>query len=114
MNKTINENDAAFLNGPKGEDDAREIGNFFYDLKPARDAGVGLTEETIDYIVDVKGEPEWLREFRKKCFPCLQQQATAYALGRGRAQGDKLRPNSLLPRFRRRNQADVGRGSGQD
>jgi Fe-S cluster assembly protein SufB len=43
----------------------RDIGNFFYDLKPTRDAGVGLTEQTIDYIVDVKGEPDWIREFRK-------------------------------------------------
>ncbi len=68
MNETLNENDAAFLNGPKGKDNARDIGNFFYDVKPARDAGVGLTEETIDYIVDVKEEPDWLREFRKNAF----------------------------------------------
>jgi hypothetical protein len=26
----------------------RDIGNFFYDLKPTRDAGVGLTEQTIE------------------------------------------------------------------
>jgi hypothetical protein len=45
------------------KDNQPGIGNFFYDLKPTRDAGVGLTEQTIDYIVDVKGEPEWLREF---------------------------------------------------
>src|ERR1700722_2665156 len=43
----------------------RDIGNFFYNVKATRDAGVGLTEKTIDYIVDVKGEPEWLGEFRK-------------------------------------------------
>src|ERR1700751_924477 len=46
----------------------RDIGNFFYDLKPARDAGVGLTEQTIDYIADVKGEPEWIRAFRKNAY----------------------------------------------
>ena len=46
----------------------RDIGDFFYDLKPARDAGVGLTEQTIDYIVDVKGEPDWMRAFRKKAY----------------------------------------------
>ncbi|HYY27184.1 MAG TPA: Fe-S cluster assembly protein SufB, partial [Chthoniobacterales bacterium] len=46
----------------------RDIGNFYYDLKPTRDAGVGLTEQTIDYIVDVKGEPDWIREFRKKAY----------------------------------------------
>jgi len=46
----------------------RDIGDFFYDLKPTRDAGVGLTERTIDYIVDVKGEPDWIREFRKNAY----------------------------------------------
>ena len=46
----------------------RDIGNFFYDVTSTRDAGVGLTEKTIDYIVDVKGEPEWLREFRKNAY----------------------------------------------
>ena len=29
------------------------------------DAGYGLTEATIDYICDAKGEPDWLRQFRK-------------------------------------------------
>ena len=43
-------------------DNNRDIGDFHYDLKPTRDAGVGLTEQTIDYIVDVKGEPDWMRE----------------------------------------------------
>src|SRR6202011_4297428 len=46
----------------------RDIGNFFYNVAATRDAGVGLTEKTIDYIVDVKGEPEWLREFRKNAY----------------------------------------------
>ena len=31
----------------------RDIGNFFYNVTATRDAGVGLTEKTIDYIVDV-------------------------------------------------------------
>jgi Fe-S cluster assembly protein SufB len=46
----------------------RDIGDFFYSLKPARDAGVGLTEQTIDYIADVKCEPDWIRAFRKKAY----------------------------------------------
>ena len=46
----------------------RDIGNFFYNVTATRDAGVGLTEKTIDYIVDVKGEPEWLRAFRKNAY----------------------------------------------
>src|SRR5260370_40679994 len=44
------------------------MGNFFYDLKPVREGGVGLTEQTIDYIADVKGEPEWIRAFRKNAY----------------------------------------------
>src|SRR6201989_3456241 len=46
----------------------RDIGNFFYNVTATRDAGVGLTEKTIDYIVDVKGEPDWLRTFRKRAY----------------------------------------------
>jgi hypothetical protein len=56
MNEALNKNNEVFLSGRGGKDSARNIGDFFYDLKPARDAGVGLTEETIDYIVDVKEE----------------------------------------------------------
>jgi len=44
----------------------RDKGNFHYKEDYAFDAGVGLNEKTIDYIVDVKGEDEWVREFRKK------------------------------------------------
>jgi Fe-S cluster assembly protein SufB len=68
MNETVYKNDQAFLSGSRGNDNETNIGDFFYDLKPTRDAGTGLTEQTIDYIVDVKGEPEWMREFRKNAF----------------------------------------------
>jgi Fe-S cluster assembly protein SufB len=44
----------------------RDVGNFHYDTKYEFDAGIGLTEQTIDYIADVKGEEDWVREFRKK------------------------------------------------
>ncbi|MEM6911531.1 MAG: Fe-S cluster assembly protein SufB [Verrucomicrobiota bacterium] len=43
-----------------------EIGNFYFPEKHTYDAGVGLTEETIDYISNVKGDPDWVREFRKR------------------------------------------------
>ncbi len=68
MNETLHKNDQAFLSGSRRNDHEADIGDFFYDLKPTRDAGIGLTEQTIDYIVDVKGEPEWMREFRKNAF----------------------------------------------
>lgn len=44
----------------------REKGNFHYETDYSYDAGTGLTEKTIDYIVDVKGEADWIREFRHK------------------------------------------------
>jgi Fe-S cluster assembly protein SufB len=46
----------------------RSVGDFYFDIKAARDAGTGLTESTIDYIVDAKDEPDWIREFRKNAF----------------------------------------------
>jgi Fe-S cluster assembly protein SufB len=44
----------------------RDVGNFHYDTKYEFDAGVGLTEDTIEYISKVKGEDEWVRDFRMK------------------------------------------------
>lgn len=39
-------------------------GNFSYPEDYAYDAGYGLDEKTINYICDVKGDPDWIREFR--------------------------------------------------
>ncbi len=44
----------------------RTRGDFRYDEKHEYNAGVGLTHDTIDYIVNVKGEPEWIRDWRHK------------------------------------------------
>ncbi len=44
----------------------REEANFHYDVEYKHDAGMGLSEKTIDYISDVKGEDQWIRDFRKK------------------------------------------------
>lgn len=44
----------------------RSVGDFRYDVKYNYDAGIGLTEATIDYICDVKNDPDWIREFRKE------------------------------------------------
>jgi Fe-S cluster assembly protein SufB len=41
-------------------------GNFSYPEDYAYDAGYGLTPDTIKYISDVKGDPDWVREFRLK------------------------------------------------
>jgi len=46
----------------------RSIGDFRYDVDYAYDAGVGLSEATIDYISDVKEDPDWIRQFRKDAY----------------------------------------------
>jgi Fe-S cluster assembly protein SufB len=44
----------------------RTAGNFSYPESHTYDAGTGLSHATIDYISDVKSEPDWIREFRHK------------------------------------------------
>lgn len=60
MNETMSPDTAAAI------DIDKEKGNFHYETDYEFDAGTGLNEKTIDYIVDVKGEAEWIREFRHK------------------------------------------------
>lgn len=42
----------------------RSIGDFRYDVEYEYDAGVGLNERVINYIADVKNDPDWIRQFR--------------------------------------------------
>jgi len=44
----------------------RTAGDFSYPENHTYDAGVGLSEATIDYISDVKNDPDWVRDFRKR------------------------------------------------
>jgi Fe-S cluster assembly protein SufB len=44
----------------------RSIGDFHYDVKYGYDAGTGLNEGVVNYISDVKQDPDWVREFRLK------------------------------------------------
>lgn len=50
----------------------RSKGHFSYKEDYQYDAGIGLSEKTIDYISDVKGESDWVREFRKKALKIFQ------------------------------------------
>ena len=43
----------------------RTRGDFHYPEQHTFDAGSGLSHATVDYISNVKGEPDWIREFRK-------------------------------------------------
>ena len=42
----------------------RSKGDFSYPEAHVRDAGTGLSEQTVHYISDVKEDPDWVREFR--------------------------------------------------
>jgi len=44
----------------------RSVGDFVYPESHEFDAGRGLTTDTVNYIADVKEEPDWIREFRLK------------------------------------------------
>src|SRR6478736_3547636 len=43
-----------------------EIGNFKFPERHKFDAGFGLSEKTVDYISDVKDDPDWVRAFRHR------------------------------------------------
>ena len=50
----------------------RSVGDFSFEEDYAYDAGLGLSEKTIDYISDVKGEADWIREYRKKALKIFE------------------------------------------
>ena len=50
-----------------------EKGNFSFPENYEFDAGVGLTEDTINYISDVKKEADWVREFRMKALEIFKK-----------------------------------------
>ncbi len=51
-------------------------GNFSYPEDYQYDAGIGLTADTVNYISDVKGDPDWVREFRLKALEVFQSKPT--------------------------------------
>lgn len=51
----------------------RDKGDFHYKEDYAYDAGIGLSEKTINYISDVKKEEEWIRAFRLKALKTFER-----------------------------------------
>lgn len=51
----------------------RSVGDFHYETDYQYDAGIGLTEATVDYISKVKEEDEWIREFRHKALKIFRE-----------------------------------------
>ena len=44
----------------------RDKGDFHYETDYEYDAGIGLNEDVVRYISEVKEEEEWVREYRLK------------------------------------------------
>ncbi|MCU0752575.1 MAG: Fe-S cluster assembly protein SufB [Akkermansiaceae bacterium] len=54
----------------------RTKGDFTFPERNKFDAGRGLTPATIDYISDVKSDPDWVREFRHKALKVFRDKPT--------------------------------------
>ena len=67
----------------------------------------------IDYISDVKEDPDWVREFRHNALEDFPEQADADALGEQGSRSDRLRQHPLLPRAGHAAEALVGRRAGR-
>ncbi|NNC88236.1 MAG: Fe-S cluster assembly protein SufB [Akkermansiaceae bacterium] len=67
--------DAATLDAGTREaiDIDRSRGDFSYPESHKFDAGHGLSAATVDYICDVKEDPEWIREFRHKALATFEK-----------------------------------------
>ena len=50
----------------------RDVGDFHYKVDYGYDAGVGLDERVVNYISDVKQDPDWVREFRLKALQTFE------------------------------------------
>lgn len=42
------------------------VGDFYFPENHKYNSGFGIDEKTVDYIADVKNDPDWVRDFRKK------------------------------------------------
>lgn len=54
------------MNNPEAINIDRDKGDFHYDTTYEFDAGIGLSEKTVNYISSIKEEDDWIREFRLK------------------------------------------------
>lgn len=50
----------------------RSVGDFSYPETHQYDAGIGLGPKTVEYISEVKSEPEWIRDFRLKALDVFE------------------------------------------
>ena len=50
----------------------RRVGDFAYPETHTFDAGTGLTRDTVQYISDVKSDPDWVRDFRLRALDVFE------------------------------------------
>jgi len=50
----------------------QSAGDFHFPENHKYDAGYGLTEDTVNYISDVKNDPDWVREYRLKALKSFE------------------------------------------
>ncbi len=91
----------------------RTRGDFAYPEEHAFGAGTGLSHATIDYISDVKSEPDWIREFRHKALDVFLSKPMPTHWASKDLEQHHLRKNPLLPRERPEAEALVGRCAGR-
>jgi Fe-S cluster assembly protein SufB len=51
----------------------RSVGDFTFPERHKFDAGRGLTDRTVDYISDVKNDPQWIRDFRHRALKVFRE-----------------------------------------
>ncbi|MEM7601087.1 MAG: Fe-S cluster assembly protein SufB [Verrucomicrobiota bacterium] len=51
----------------------RSEGDFSYPESYEHDAGRGLSKDTVDFIADVKGEDDWIRDFRHRALDVFEK-----------------------------------------
>ena len=68
LRKKLQLNERYFMIQTKEFDIDTDKGNFHFDTKYAFDAGVGLNDEVVRYISNVKQEEKWILDFRLKAY----------------------------------------------
>lgn len=72
MSAHLSSDDKSELTSSLDIDLDKATGDFYFPERHKYDAGYGLTEATVDYISDVKQDPDWVREFRKRALAVFE------------------------------------------
>lgn len=73
MNATLTPDSELDSDTMRAVDIDRSAGDFSYPENHTYDAGYGLSEDTINYICDVKEDPDWVRDFRLRALKVFRE-----------------------------------------